>query len=452
MWFRLATWGLGHGRHRSYVLLAASLAFGVAAPSWVAGPAFAITLEDALRGLIERHPLIKAGQRSIESAEGTIGIANSRYLPQVGLTGDAGYSNVDSPLRRQLGQGPAEDDRRKITFSVTQNILDGFAKQSAYRQAEFNRDAITSGLTTTRQGVLFEGASAYLNVLRENRLVDLAMENERTIQQQLNLEDERVRRGSGIAVDILLAKARLQIARERRVAFEGTRLDAMSRYRQVFDAPPEVGAMRDPELPLAILPQSLETAVNAAVSNNPSIERASRLVQVSEQRTRGAASGYWPKLDLVGRANRETNVDGIAGTRKDYSVLLQVTWDLFSGFATRSAVSEAVGELGAQRENELQTRNKVAEEVRLAWQAYQTARRREELLTNAVDIASEVFEARKSLRDSGRETAINVLDAENEVYAARINLVAATYDAHVAIYRVLAAIGSLEVERIVPRR
>jgi outer membrane protein, adhesin transport system len=424
---------------------------GIGVP-WCATPAQAVSMEEALRSLAERHPLIKAGQRSVESSEGTIGIARSRYLPQVGLTGDGGYSNVDSPLRRQIGQGPAEDDRRKITLNITQNLFDGFAKQSAYAQAERNRDAITSGLAATRQGVLFEGASAYLNVLRENRLVDLAMQNERTIQQQLNLEDERVRRGSGIAVDILLAKARLQIARERRVAFEGTRIDAMSRYQQVFDAPADVAAMRDPELPVAILPQSLEAAVTAAMAGNPGLERASRLVEVSEQRTRGASSGYWPRFDLVGRANRETNVDGISGTRKDYSVLLQVTWDLFSGFATRSAVSEAAGELGAQRENEVQTRNKVVEEVRIAWQSYRTARQREDLLTNAVDIASEVFEARKSLRDSGRETALNVLDAENEVYAARINLIAATYDAHVAVYRVLAAIGALEVERVMPRR
>lgn len=415
-------------------------------------PAGATSFEDALRSLADRHPLIKAGERAIESSEGTIGIANSRFLPSVGLTGDGGYSNVDSPLRRQIGQGPAEDDRRKFTLSITQNLFDGFGKQHGYRQAEHNRDAVTSGLASTRQTVLLEGAGAYLNVLRETRLVTLATQNERTIQQQLNLEDERVRSGSGIAVDILLAKARLQIARERRVAFEGTRSDAMSRYLQVFGVPAEVGSMSDPALPLAVLPDSLETAVQAAMTSNPGLDRASKLVRVSEERARGASSGYWPRLDLVGRANRETNVDGISGTRKDYTVLLQVTWDLFSGFATKSAVSEAVGELGAQRENENQTRNKVVEEVRLAWQAYRTARQREELLTNAVNIASEVFEARKSLRDSGRETALNVLDAENEVYAARINLVAATYDAYVAVYRVLAAIGSMEVERVTTRR
>ncbi len=77
-----------------------------------------------------------------------------------------------------------------------------------------------------------------------------------------------------------------------------------------------------------------------------------------------------------------------------------------------------------------------------------TARRRQELLENAVIIAAEVFELRQKLRDSGKETVINVLDAENEVNDARINLVAADFDARIAAYRVLQAMGRLTPENL----
>jgi adhesin transport system outer membrane protein len=60
-----------------------------------------------------------------------------------------------------------------------------------------------------------------------------------------------------------------------------------------------------------------------------------------------------------------------------------------------------------------------------------------------VAIASEVFEARQKLREAGRETVINVLDAENEVYNARINLTQASGDAQLAIYRLLQGMGRL---------
>jgi adhesin transport system outer membrane protein len=59
-----------------------------------------------------------------------------------------------------------------------------------------------------------------------------------------------------------------------------------------------------------------------------------------------------------------------------------------------------------------------------------------------------VFEARDRLRRAGRETAVNVLDAENEVYSARINYVQAAYDGRRAIYRLLAAMGQLKAANL----
>jgi adhesin transport system outer membrane protein len=69
-------------------------------------------------------------------------------------------------------------------------------------------------------------------------------------------------------------------------------------------------------------------------------------------------------------------------------------------------------------------------------------------LDNAVNIASEVFESRKKLRESGKETVINVLDAENEVFNAQINYTSAMYDARIATYDVLRAMGRLELNTL----
>ena len=85
----------------------------------------------------------------------------------------------------------------------------------------------------------------------------------------------------------------------------------------------------------------------------------------------------------------------------------------------------------------------VIEQTRISWQALLTARKRVELLENAVSIASEVFDARQKLREAGKETVINVLDSENEIFSARINFVQASYDEQLAIYQLLLAMGQL---------
>ena len=86
------------------------------------------------------------------------------------------------------------------------------------------------------------------------------------------------------------------------------------------------------------------------------------------------------------------------------------------------------------------------EQLKLAWQALITVRNRLELLENAVNIATEVFESRKKLRAAGKETVINVLDAENEVNNARINFTSAAYDESIVIYQLLLAMGRLNAQ------
>jgi len=86
--------------------------------------------------------------------------------------------------------------------------------------------------------------------------------------------------------------------------------------------------------------------------------------------------------------------------------------------------------------------------VKLAWTNYNISKERSDLLENAVNIAGEVYDARTRLRDVGKDTAINVLDAENELFRAQIDAAAAKYDYHTAAYRLLRAIGTLQLNKV----
>ena len=122
---------------------------------------------------------------------------------------------------------------------------------------------------------------------------------------------------------------------------------------------------------------------------------------------------------------------------------MRVSWDLFSGLVTEAGVSAATFDQATAHDNHRDTTRTTIENLRIAWQQYNTAKARVNLLQNAVVIAEEVFLSRQRLRDAGRETAINVLDAQREVFAARINLVAAQFDAEIAAFSVMFATGTL---------
>ncbi|MFQ5763676.1 MAG: TolC family protein, partial [Rhodospirillales bacterium] len=236
----------------SVVLAAGAMGLGVV------GAASAASLEQELAVLLLDHPNIRAAYKTVESSRQEVKRTLSGFYPQLTGTSEIGQEVIDSPAERQQGDGqegkPSSRTAERASFAMTQNVFNGLLTTSQVRTARLNKELAQMTLEGTRQNIVFEGINAYTNVLRQRRLIELGRENEATIQQQLNLEDERVQRGSGVAVDVLQAKSRLQTAKERQVTFEGALKDAISRYTQTFNHPPDIDAMMDPVPPVEMVP------------------------------------------------------------------------------------------------------------------------------------------------------------------------------------------------------
>lgn len=410
-------------------------------------------LEDELTVLLTAHPQVQAGMKAVLAAEEAITKAGAGYLPKAVVSADSGIETINNPDRRARGANGDQNvwtrGRHTYNLSVKQPIYSGGETDALTASARLQREVAEFTLASTRQTVMQEGIAAYINVLRQARLVELAVSNESTIKRQFKLEDERVKRGSGITVDVLQAKSRLQLAKERRVALEGALNDAITRYTQVFDHAPDIATMSLPKPPLDLLPDSSEAAVAIATEENLTIASADRQVEIAREKREAARAGFYPTLELDFEHNFEKDKNTVVGIRRDSSLLLRLKFDLFSGFTTTSSVAQAAQEFGSSQDTSLQTKRKVIESTGLAWQALLTTRKRMYLLENAMNIASEVFDARKKLREAGKENVINVLDSENEFYSARINFTGAAFDARVATYTLLVAMGRLTLDNIV---
>jgi adhesin transport system outer membrane protein len=403
------------------------------------------SLADALAGLVDSHPQILAGKNTVAAADQQIRQAFAGYLPTVSVAGDSGYEYINNPPRRANNDDAYGRGRETAALTATQLLYDGGFTDATYETAKLQRQAAGQQYTGTLQTVLFEGVAAYLTVQRQRELLRLSRQNEENIKAQLSLESERVRRGSGISVDVLQAKSRLQLSKERRVAVEGALRSAIARYEQVFGYKPATKEMTTPAAPLDILPKTLEEAVAIALTDNPSIAVAKTQTELAGEQRQAVASEYLPTVNFEVAANYENDKNAIIGVRRDYTALVTARWNIFNGFATEAGVAKAAYDYAASQNNALHAHRKAEEQTRLAWDALQTARQRVTLLENAVNIASEVFTSRQRLREAGRETAINVLDAENEVFNARINLTSASFDAKAAAFQLLQAMGRLDV-------
>lgn len=189
---------------RKLLLLATVAVVSFSAQTYVQ----AAPLREELRDLVSNHPLIQSNRFQVQSANQDVRASLSPYLPSLDLTADAGQERVSTEALRSTPGGPLESGTETWGLSLTQNVYDGGLKSSGRQSAKLQREVADITLTSVRQTVMFEGISSYLDVLRQSQLLDLSNQNEDNIRRQLNLEDERVRRGSGIAVDVLVRHCR----------------------------------------------------------------------------------------------------------------------------------------------------------------------------------------------------------------------------------------------------
>ncbi len=414
----------------------------------ISGDASARSLQEELRHILATHPRLQGERKVVGAADDSIRQSRSGYLPGVVLSGDVGQEYVDSPSRRSTEREDFFDTRRSTTLTITQNLFNGFATDSDVEISKLNKQRALLNLRVVEQSVLFDGIRSYINVLKQSRLLDIAKRNERTLQDQLDLESARVERGSGLAVDVLQAKSRLQLARERVVSLLGDLREAHSVYLELFNRPATPAQMSRPQIPRDSLPETVDAALAVANSENVVLKISNRDVDIASEERTVAQSTYWPRIDLVGEGAWEKNVDGVPGVRREGQVTVRAIWSLFDGFLTSASSAKASKNYGTSLDRRRFVDRDVQNRVRQAWSRYRTSREQRELLENAVNIASEVFEARKKLRQAGRESVINVLDAENELNSARLRYTNATFNHILASYRVLFQTGRLTPETL----
>ncbi|MGY8992650.1 MAG: TolC family protein, partial [Rhodospirillales bacterium] len=300
----------------------AALLAGTTALTAFSPQAGAQSLEEELSGLLADHPQIKAARENVAAAEEGRNRAFADYLPKVQATGNFGYERVDSPGRRTATDPDTSPfttgQATSASVTVTQTLFNGFRSDANNAVAASVTTAAGEAAETSIQGILFEAVSAYLAVMRNMRLLSLSGENEETIRLQLELEDERVRRGAGIAVDVLEAKSRLQAAKERRVAFKGAFDDSISSYNQVYGHMPDTGELIMPTPPLGLLPETIEDMIAIALEENPAVRSATAQIDIANEQRRIAQADFFPTIDASGEWSFDDDIGGTRGTRRDY--------------------------------------------------------------------------------------------------------------------------------------
>lgn len=415
-----------------------------------ASAAKAETIGGALAKAYFSNPDINQQRAAVRASDENIPKANAGYLPTVSAETDAGRSSVEAT---GLGQGiPSPYDQtstpRGYGVTVTQNVWNGNRTLNSVRQAESGVLGAREQLRNTEQNVLLSAVTYYMDVLRDTAILDLDRNNVEVLQEQLRQTQDRFNVGEVTRTDVAQAEASLAGAQATALTAQSTLQASVANYRQAIGEEPK---SLSPVAPVTKpLPKTLPEAVAISLVEHPAIVAMLHGVDAAALAIKISEGALYPTVGLTGQVSKRFDVQGYPNGSQTLtgSVVGQITIPIYEGGAVYAATRQAKEQLGQQ---ELQTdlqRDKVRAAVVAAWGANQNSLGILRAAKSQVEASEVALAGVREEAKVGQRTTLDVLNAQQTLLNARVQLVTAQHDQVVNSYTLLSAVGRLSIKTL----
>jgi len=412
-----------------------------------AHPVCAETLPDALVRTYQGNPTLNAERARQRGTDENVPQALAGYRPQIVASLTSGLQAVRVLLPDNTLQ-TATLRTWVIGLTVSQTLFNGFRTANTVRQSESQVKSGREALRNVGQGVLLDAVTAYTNVLANQSLVEAQRVNVTFLRETLATTKKRLEGGDVTPTDVAQAEARLSRGLADLNAAEVALAISQAIYTQVTGAPPGRLATADPIDRL--MPRSREEALANARKEHPAILAAMYDVDTAQYGTKIAESGLLPNLSVQGSVQRQREADtSLSTTNQDIaSVLGQLNVPLYDGGLAASQIRQAK-ELAMQARIVLeQVRGQAQTAVISAWVAHEGAKIALAAAESEVRAANIALSGVQKEAQAGQRTTLDVLNAQQDLNAARARLIGAQRDRVIAAYTLLSAAGRLDVKTL----
>jgi outer membrane protein len=407
-----------------------------------------LTLDEARQIALERNLSVVQAQNNVQSAQSSVLSAYGGYLPTLSLSGGWNRSQNDRVSNvTQVVAGSAVNIAPE--FSVTNNfstgvdarytIFDGFARGARLTQASSNAVATEYSSSRTRQAIVFQVESAYLNVLRLEQLVKVGEENLKRDRRQLEriTESNKVgalsiadvyRQQSTVAQDelaLITAQNNYDKSKADLTALIG--LDVWDDYTfQDATISPEISPAEFTETSEKY--DSVQNLSERALQARPDYFAAKEQLSAAEAGVTQGRSGYMPTVSAYGGYSLSNTELSRLSDNKNLSWGLSLSWSLFDGFRTNEQLQTASASKRNAQVALLQAERDINTEIKKAVLDLDAARKQYEVSQKGLVSAEEDRKIAEERYNLGAGTLLDLLTANAGLVNAQANKVNAVYN------------------------
>ena len=200
-----------------------------------------------------------------------------------------------------------------------------------------------------------------------------------------------------------------------------------------------------------VLPTGVPKVIVSTVAFSPLIP-ADRLAAdiAKDSVTRTRQDLFYPELSAVVETSHEKNLDGTIGQRNEQVAKVELTFPFNLGMTAFDSVDASRSSFKATIDRAADTQRTAEETIRLAWADLETARQNHEVRSAQIEIAAKFLELAREEREAGRRSLLDVLSGETRLINAQSDAVLTEVSIVQAAFRLLNAMGRLEVSAVEP--
>ena len=389
------------------------------------------SLEEAIQVATTNNPDVVAAYEAFQSASAAAFVDRGELYPQVGVVGNARLTEQNFDME-------TDNETYSIGLRATQHLFAGGRYKHQFQSLYAVADQASNNWAVARNTMVADLAAAYMDVLREREALQLQLQLVKVLEKQLEITQSRNELGEAIRSDVMQAESRLAEAHAHVAQAQAELMIAKTGLRRILGQEVRDRALVWPQVADKI-PPSLSNALARASVDNPQTRAADAWVQAMEHQLKMGQARRYPGVDLVAEA---TQSDQVFAPSEEYYVGVELNFPIFSGAKLKNRVTQYRAERRqAEAERDLVHRN-IEEAVIRAWQLYVSAIATRNAFEKTVSAAQQVADSFKEEYKAGERTIVDVLNADQDVLEAQVNVTRARRDMVVAAVQLISAMGT----------
>lgn len=330
----------------------------------------------------------------------------------------------------------------QTSLKLTQNLFNGFATTQQLTQQNYK---LLSASYSYKEKVNILSSSfveKYIMVLKNKELLENTKYNVTIDKDMLKRVTKLFQAGLTTKSEVNKIKSSLALAQANNVVQEDDFSGTVVELENFLSFKINTTNLEVPKFQIQ-LPSSLEEATLYALSHNPSIIISNYNIKMAQSAYKEKQAFYYPIIDLEISKTINKNQSATKGTIDTNKIMLYLRYNLFNGFADKSALQKSISQIHQEVASINSARDIILKDLSLAWQSNIKITLQLKFLQEYLDFSIETLNLYSKEYDLGRRSLLDLLSAQNDFIGAKSQIINAKYNLLLAQYKILYNMGIL---------